>query len=203
MRQLPGLPATRTWPCEPLGPCLLKKQLQEGSPSLTLRTLEIQPRTLKPGFHALQLKYGCRPTQTTSKEKRKTSRVTVRGMLAPQQSGPLLDSAFQSARGPSNVAGIQVSLWSGHSCGSWLLVAVNCVITVSLKSPGGEFCVCCLLAPGREATRDFLSLSRGPPSLVLRTLPGLFCLFKLCVLLPSACQPLVVFMGCSCCSDAF
>lgn len=45
MRQLPGLPATRMWPCEPLGPCLLKKKLQEDSSSLTLRTLEMQPRT--------------------------------------------------------------------------------------------------------------------------------------------------------------
>lgn len=88
MRQLPGLPATRIWPCKPLGPCLLKKQLQEDSPSWTLRTPEIR-RTLKPGFHVLQLKYGCEPTQTTSKGERKTSRVTVRRMLAQQQQADL------------------------------------------------------------------------------------------------------------------
>lgn len=118
-------------------------------------------------------------------------------------SGSLLDSVSRSAGGPSDTAGIQVSLWSGLSCGGWLFVAVNCIVTVSLKSPGGEFCLCCLLAPSREATQSFLSVLRGLLCLVFRTLPGLCCLFKLCVLFPSARQALIVFMGCSCCSDAF
>lgn len=118
-------------------------------------------------------------------------------------SGSLLDSVSRSAGEPPDMAGIQVPLWSGLSCGSWLFVAVNCVVTVSLKSPGGEFCLCCLLALSREATQSFLSVLRGLLCLVFRTLPGLCCLFNLCVLFLSARQTLMVFMGCSCCSDVF
>lgn len=132
---------------------------------------------------AIEMLLWTQPNSKQKKGRKENFQGNCQGNAGPlASSGPSTGFSFSISFETSNKTGICMSLWSGPSCGSWLSVAVNCVIKVPLKSQSGKYSVYAAFSPTGFPVR--VQRAAGPP--VFRTLPVLFSLFQMWFIFASA-----------------